>query len=680
MAEAEDVLTDAARHATVFARDLWRRRRNAPAPPKTLALADISGRLDFLVHAVFGTRYPLRVAQTPAPRTWLSKLFRPHDLPPSASAVPATDGVSIWLPAQWTINEPDLATQLFRAMALQQGMRIQRGSARLLDASCSALERDLYLLLEACASDYALTQLLPGLAEAIHTQRRAALSVRPELSAIAPHHRPLEQLARSALQSDCAHPPPGLPLCATPHDSLQAAQRLAATLQLPNQARLWGKVALFRDVWTGDLLAPNDLAGVLRHPGDSNHDTEEQHDNGPARSARLPRRPEVREAADDEDDERQGAWMVQTAEPTTHAEDPMGMQRPTDRDDQTPADDFADSLSELPQARLVFTPGRPKEFLLSDDPPQGQANKCEANIDPTQARISYPEWDYRVSAYRDPGATVHIRPAQTGSQDWVDATLKKHRTMLDTVRRRFDMLRPERVRRRRQLEGDDIDLEACIEARADARAGLPMAQRLYQDHRPGARDMAIMLLIDVSGSTDSWLCASQRIIDVEREALLLVCAALDGLGEPYSVQAFSGEGRGGVVISPIKAFGEHGGGKVALRIAALEPDRYTRAGAALRHASALLMQQASEHRLLVLLSDGKPNDADEYEGRYGIEDMRQAVAESKLQGIYPFCLTIDRQAPTYMPAIFGLGHYALLPKPDVLPTALLEWMRRLLGR
>ena len=117
---------------------------------------------------------------------------------------------------------------------------------------------------------------------------------------------------------------------------------------------------------------------------------------------------------------------------------------------------------------------------------------------------------------------------------------------------------------------------------------------------------------------------------------------------------------------------------MARRIASLEPEHYTRAGAALRHATAMLMGQPARHRLLLLLSDGKPNDVDDYEGRYGVEDMRQAVTEARLQGINAFCLTVDRQAANYLPDIFGPRQYALLPKPELLPAVLLDWMRRLM--
>ncbi len=130
---------------------------------------------------------------------------------------------------------------------------------------------------------------------------------------------------------------------------------------------------------------------------------------------------------------------------------------------------------------------------------------------------------------------------------------------------------------------------------------------------------AILLLIDVSGSTDGWVCYGRRVIDVEREALLFVCIALAAMGEPYAVQAFSGHGPQAVSVRTLKRFDEPYGNPVATRIAALEPEEYTRAGTAIRHASATLMFEPAAQRLLILLSDGKPDDV--YEGRYGVEDM-----------------------------------------------------------
>jgi nitric oxide reductase NorD protein len=257
--------------------------------------------------------------------------------------------------------------------------------------------------------------------------------------------------------------------------------------------------------------------------------------------------------------------------------------------------------------------------------------------------------------------------------------METYRSMANAVRRQFESLRAQRIRLRRQLEGEEIDLEAYVQSHADFRAGLPMAQGLYQRVVPARRDLAVVLLIDISGSTDAWVSTNKRIIDVEREALLLVSLAMHAMCAPYAIMGFSGEGPQGVTVRSIKSFDEPYSNDIACRIASLEPEHYTRAGAALRHASAALMRQSAQHRLLLLLSDGKPNDVDEYEGRYGVEDMRQAVTEAKLQGIHPFCLTIDRHAAGYLPRIFGAHHYALLPRPELLPTVLAEWMKRLVS-
>ena len=297
----------------------------------------------------------------------------------------------------------------------------------------------------------------------------------------------------------------------------------------------------------------------------------------------------------------------------------------------------------------------------------------------TDPDVSLAEQNVELLALTKGTVIVRLRRPASGSQQWVDATLERHRALRDSIRRRFEMLKAEPMRLRRQLDGEEIDLEAYVEGHADYRAGLALPQAFYQTRRRARRDMAIMLLIDISGSTDACVSGNRRVIDVEREALLLVCLALQSLAEPYAVYAFSGEGSQSVDMRPVKRFDEAFGNTAARRIAALAPEYFTRTGAALRHATTLLMEQPVGHRLLLLLSDGKPNDVDRYQGRYGLEDTRQAVAEARLQGVFPFCLTVDRQAATYLRAIFGARQYGLLPRPELLPAVLLEWMRRLLS-
>jgi nitric oxide reductase NorD protein len=674
MAEAEDVIVDAARHATIYARALWQRYRPPAKHAAPLALADVAPRLDLLITALCGRSLRLRVAQAPAPPSLLALAVHRRHGPQHRCALPATDGESIWLPTNFGNLDARAAWSRYRVLALTQAMRVMRGSVAPLPDARDPLLRDLYLLCEADAADRDLLHALPGTADALAALRRAALAARPAPDTFPVALRPLEAWLQRVLSADPRMPaaacdPPG----ATPNASLHRARELATALRDAAPGQRFGPHPLLKDGWTGELLvsAPRQVtAAAANGPADPAAET--------PRSARLPRRPDVRQADDDEDDDRPGAWMVQTAQPHEQAEDPHGLQRPTDRDDDTAADEYADALSELPEARLLTRPGRPKEILLSDDPPTPAAHAPAASTASDHA-LAYPEWDYRIDAYQPRGVTVHCLPAASGPQSWVDATLHDHRGMLQDIRRRFELLRARRVRIHRQLDGDDIDLEAWIEGHADFRAGLPLPQRLYQSQRRLQRELAIMLLVDVSGSTDSWVIGNRRIIDVEREALLLVCIALEGLGQPYAVQAFSGETAHGVVLRAVKRFDEPYSPAVALRIAGLEPENYTRAGAAVRHASMLLMGQGARHRLLLMLSDGKPNDVDQYEGRYGVEDLRQAVTEAKLQGISPFCLTIDRQAANYLPRVFGAHQYALLPKPQLLPIVLLDWLRRLIG-
>lgn len=666
MAEAEEVLQDVARHATVFVRDLWRRHRPPSADGPAVTLKDIASRLDLLLTAAFGRSFSLRLAEAPPPATLLMRVMRRGEGPRRSVAVPATDGTSIWCPAPPALADEATALSLYRLMALRQAMRAVRGSPFGWAQLSAPMERAFFLLQEAHAADAALLREFPGTAAALRECRQRALAQRPPVAAFPAYRRDLEALLRQLLQADLSQVAP-LSVAALVKECRAAAARTEA----PPKALL-----LLEDEWTGQFRIPS--MGMLTEVEGGAQSASDLERPAP-RSARLPRSPDVRESAEDEDDASQGAWMVQTSQPMEQAEDPFGLQRPTDRDESTAAEELADSLSELPEARLVSTPGRPKEVLLSENAPERQARLAEAAASGSKGELQlrYPEWDFRLAAYRENAVTVHLTRGAAGSPEWVERTLASHAGLLHLVRRRFEMLKAQRMRRRKQVDGDDIDLEAYIEAQSDFRAGLPMPERLYQSTRNARRDMAALILVDVSGSTDGWVSAGKRVVDVEREALLLVSVALDGMGERFALQAFSGEGPAGVVVRRLKDFDEPYDEPSALRIAAIEPEHYTRTGAAIRHATATLLREPARHRLLLLLSDGKPNDVDVYEGRYGVEDMRQAVVEGRLQGVESFCLTIDRQAAGYLADAFGPHQYALLPRPELLPTVLLQWMKRL---
>lgn len=673
MAEAEDVIVDVVRHATNYAHGLWQRntRRSGITTP---SLAELAPRLTLLITAATGRAPTLRVAQPPAPRTLLSRLFRRSEGPRWTAALPATDGVNIWLPSQLKLLSADAALEQYRVVALQQAMRVARDSARFWPGRRSALLGDLYLLFEALAADADLVRALPGMAVSLRMLRAAALRERPPLQDFPPPLRALESLLRRECSEMSGTNVSPSALTTTPSQSLAKAELLEAELRAAFPGVSFGSHPLYKDLWLGELRAP---ALTPQEPETPAADLREG--SSVARSAHLPRPPEARQAEENEDQAAPGTWMVQTSEPQEKAEDPHGLQRPTDRDDAAAPDELADALSELPEARLVSTASRPREFLLSDDPPEPRSKLGKGASGNNGAPLTYPEWDYRIGAYHFDAVTVRVVACGAGTESWIEQTLARHRGLLQQIRRQFELLRAGRSRIPRQVDGDEIDLEAYLESKSDFRAGLPLADRVYQTQRRVHRDVAIVLLVDVSGSTDSWVAAQRRIIDVEREALLLVCVALEGLMQPYAVQAFSGDGPEHVTIRNVKGFNERVAPAVLRRIASLEPEQYTRVGAAVRHATTLLMGQQARHRLLLLLSDGKPNDVDQYSGRYGVEDFRQSVAEAKLQGVSPFCLTIDRHAASYLPFVFGAGHYALLTRPELLPIALVDWVRRLVA-
>ena len=658
MSEPEDVLLDGAHHATLFAQRLWRRRSSA-ARPEEVRLVEVRSRLELFVRAAFGVPLVIGVAEPPPLPSWFARLGRriPRHLV-ERRTLASTDGERLRLPRSLPAAG---ALTRYRLLAAEQAARAARGTPHHLPPD--RLVRDLFLLREAAVVDRTLAAELPGFVQDLRAARAADRADRPEAKRLTPQEAAVEAELWAVLDGD----PRGAAISDGPEDSLDWATETAARVRArEGPYRGLPAVALW-----GTVTAPPPEPARRASAGTP----DEPEEVGRRRVSVMLRRPKVRHAPEDEDDDHIGLWMIQLDDPQEHVEDPMGLQRPTDRDEGVDPDDLADSLSELPEARLVAVPGRPNEVLASDDPPPTGIAEPQRSGQPTG--LIYPEWDYRTGTYHEHGAVVRERTPPLGDPAWAEAVLARRAALLHEVRRRFERLRPRRQRLGRQLDGPEVDLAAYVGSYADRRAGLAADDRLYEAIRPARRDVAIALLVDVSGSTDSWVTENLRVIDVEKEALLVVCDALDALGDPYAILAFSGEGPESVSVLPVKAFDERSGALVRRRIAALEPDRYTRMGAALRHATARLMTKPARHRLLLVLSDGKPNDVDHYEGRYGVEDARQAVAEARLQGLHPFCVTVDRHAPAYMPRIFGAGGYAALHHPEHLPVVLVDVLRRL---
>jgi nitric oxide reductase NorD protein len=255
-------------------------------------------------------------------------------------------------------------------------------------------------------------------------------------------------------------------------------------------------------------------------------------------------------------------------------------------------------------------------------------------------------------------------PEQGG--DWTpDAVTRRN---IRRVRRQFEALRPRRQTIQAQPDGDELDLSMLVRDIADRRAGEAGSDRVFTDARPAVRDLSLAVLMDVSLSTDAWL-GGRRVLDVEMGALLALTHGLTACGDEHAIFTFTSRRRN-VTVATVKAFNEPLGPKIVRRIEALKPGQYTRIGAAVRHVTTELAKRPHRHRLLLLLTDGKPNDIDHYEGRYGIEDTRMAIREARKSGLRVFGVTVDENARDYFPHIFGRGAYAIIRDVARLPAAL----------
>lgn len=237
--------------------------------------------------------------------------------------------------------------------------------------------------------------------------------------------------------------------------------------------------------------------------------------------------------------------------------------------------------------------------------------------------------------------------------------------------RQFQALVPNRQWLNAEPDGEEVDLNAWVRVMTDMKIGGHVRdQGVFRALVNKQRDLACLVLADLSLSTDSYVSNTARAIDVIQDSLLLFSEALKTTGDPFALYGFSSLRRDRIHFHRLKTFDETYDGLIRGRIAAIKPGYYTRMGAAIRHAATILSKQKNSQRILLLVTDGKPNDIDQYEGRYGIEDTRIALLEARKMGLRPFCVTIDTEASDYLPHLMGSGNYVVIRKPEELPQKL----------
>ena len=282
-----------------------------------------------------------------------------------------------------------------------------------------------------------------------------------------------------------------------------------------------------------------------------------------------------------------------------------------------------------------------------------------------------PEWDHSIQQYRPDWCRVFLREMEKGGSSFAAETLIRHGSLLKQLRRTFEALRESNAIHRREPDGDNINLDAAIEAAIAIRHGDEPGSGVYIRQKKTSRNIAVMFITDMSGSTSGWVNRT------EKEALVLLCESLETLGDRYAIYGFSSRTREHCDIFKIKSFAENYGDDVKRKIDGITPQDYTRMGAAIRFVCTELLNVEARTRIMITLSDGRPDDRDGYRGRYGIEDTRHALLETTFQGIHPYCITIDRRASDYLPYMYGRANYSTVDCIEKLPFQVSDIYRRI---
>ena len=327
---------------------------------------------------------------------------------------------------------------------------------------------------------------------------------------------------------------------------------------------------------------------------------------------------------------------------------------------------FLDEFGHLPVQFLSAAAGKAGKEMLEQSV-TGHNEETSLSTD----TLLYDEWDYRRQGYRKNWCSLQVKELKPIHSSFIQNTLDTYHGLTVRLRHQFEMMRSQERFVKRQREGDDIDFDALVESISDSRAGISSSDRLFIRLKRDERDIAVIFLVDMSNSTAGW------VNNALKESLVLMAEAMEVLGDRYGIYGFSGMRRSRCELYHVKHLTAPYGDAVKERISSIAPSEYTRMGPPIRHATQLLKDIDAKVRLIVTLTDGKPEDYDDYKGEYAIEDTRHALLEAKTADIHPFCITIDHQAKDYMQHMYGPANYIFIDNVRKLPLRMPEIYRTL---
>ncbi|MET0084982.1 MAG: nitric oxide reductase activation protein NorD [Sedimenticola sp.] len=292
--------------------------------------------------------------------------------------------------------------------------------------------------------------------------------------------------------------------------------------------------------------------------------------------------------------------------------------------------------------------------------------------EPVSQPYHYHEWDYQIQLHRPDWATVYERRQTKGDPEVIDKILTEHRPIAHRIKQIIDLLSPEGVQRQRGMEdGDEIDINAAVDAMISIRMGEQPNPRITMRNVLKNRDLSVVVLLDLSESTNEPIGGSEKtVLELTREASSLVATAINGIGDPFAIHGFASDGRHDVQYYRFKDFNQHYDDDAKARLAGMEGGLSTRMGAAMRHAGHHLLKQPERRKLLLIVTDGEPADIDERDPQHLRHDTKKAVEELYSKGVLSYCLTLDPNADNYVKRIFGANNYTIVDNVDKLPEQL----------
>ncbi len=403
---------------------------------------------------------------------------------------------------------------------------------------------------------------------------------------------------------------------------------------------------------------------------------EQEDDEGEERRAnndkpKTPQKPARKKAELAEDPEGRTGIMLFRLESIFSWSEYIPLDRNQDDEDDDDAERVAEDLDKITLSNNRST--KAAKVKLDLDLP----SEFEDDI-PLSDGLLYPEWDYRKGLLKK----NHCRVIPFAPRKAVPCPIPERLLVsAQKLRKQFSSFNTQPLVLRRQIQGHELDISACLEQRvAQLRGNAPSSALVWKQKQVQHRDLSCLVLADLSLSTDAWVNGEKQVISVIRDSLHLLGEALHASDDDFALYGFSSRKRNHVRFNMIKNYNEPWSDVIHGRIAALEPGYYTRLGAAIRQSIDIIQDHPADKRLLLILTDGKPNDLDIYEGRYGIEDTRKAILEAHQAGIITYCVTIDQSTADYVPYVFGQQRFYHLNKAEQLPVMLPRLYLNLTGR